>query len=97
MLAQNLHSEPFVTALRKTFDGQHPCCLCKQIAKEKQSQKKETLTLQLKRLEFFSKAETCLVTTRLAPSRIPDKTQPTGQPAREPLTPPPRDSLTWSA
>ena len=30
----------FVTAVEKTFDGEHPCALCKVIAKGKKSEKK---------------------------------------------------------
>lgn len=40
-------------ALVKTFDGKHPCCLCKQIAKGKQSEKKSDLQIEGKKLEFL--------------------------------------------
>ena len=39
-------------ALVKTFDGKHPCALCKEIAKTKQSEKKCDLRLEGKKLEF---------------------------------------------
>jgi hypothetical protein len=39
-------------ALAKTFDGEHPCCLCKQIAKDQQAEKKADLKLKLSKLEF---------------------------------------------
>ena len=53
MLASNLHDGSFVEAVEKTFDGKHPCCLCKQIAAGKKSEKKTEFPMQLKRLEFL--------------------------------------------
>jgi hypothetical protein len=45
---------PLGQALAKTFDGRHPCALCKEIAKDKQSEKKSEAPLQLKKLEFLA-------------------------------------------
>src|SRR5439155_26981924 len=39
-------------AVVKTFDGQHPCTLCKQIAKGKRSEKRSDYKFELKKLEF---------------------------------------------
>ena len=39
-------------ALVKTFDGKHPCALCKQIARGKQSESKTEFSLDLKKFEF---------------------------------------------
>lgn len=39
-------------ALAETFDGKHPCCLCKAIAAAKKSEQKNEYTLQLQKLEF---------------------------------------------
>ena len=39
-------------AVSKTFDGQHPCKLCKQIAKSKRSEKKTDCKSELSKLEF---------------------------------------------
>jgi hypothetical protein len=41
-------------ALVKTFDGQHPCVLCKEIAKGKRSEKKSEFPLQLKKFDFLA-------------------------------------------
>jgi len=54
MLAENARTDSFQTALVKTFDGRHPCALCKQIAQGRQSEKKSDPQLNLKKLEFFS-------------------------------------------
>jgi len=40
-------------ALVKTFDGKHPCALCREIAKGKRSEKKSEFPLQLK-FEFLA-------------------------------------------
>lgn len=50
MLAANLASQQSLTeAVSQTFDGEHPCPLCKAIAAGKKSEKKsEALTLKLK-------------------------------------------------
>ena len=45
-------SGPVTVALAKTFDGQHPCKLCKEIAKGKQTEKKSEFKFELRKLEF---------------------------------------------
>jgi hypothetical protein len=52
MLADNLHSDSFCAAVAKTFDGNHPCDLCKAIAAGKQSEKKTEFSFQSQKLEF---------------------------------------------
>ena len=52
MLAKNLHSSSWQRALQRTFDGKHPCCLCKEIAKDKQSEKKSDAQNELKKIDF---------------------------------------------
>ncbi len=43
---------PLAEAVVKAFDGQHPCTLCKQIAKGKESEKKSEFKFEVKKLEF---------------------------------------------
>jgi len=52
MLAGNLRSGSLSQALHCTFDGKHPCPLCKAIAKGKSAERKADSNLQLKKLEF---------------------------------------------
>ena len=52
MLADNLQGGSFHDAVAKTFDGNHPCCLCKAIAAGKQSEKKNVFTAQNLKFEF---------------------------------------------
>jgi hypothetical protein len=52
MLAENLHSTSWQQAVTRTFDGKHPCCLCKQIAAAERSEKKSDLQTELKKLDY---------------------------------------------
>lgn len=52
MLADNLRHDSLSQAVNRTFDGQHPCSLCKAIAAGKKSEKKSESTPHVKTLEF---------------------------------------------
>lgn len=52
MLANNLRSQSFSQAVCTTFDGRHPCCLCKAIAAAKKSQKKSEAVAADLKMEF---------------------------------------------
>jgi hypothetical protein len=54
MLADNSHTASLSQALEKTFDGKHPCALCKQISRAKQSERKSDFQSDLKKLEFLN-------------------------------------------
>jgi hypothetical protein len=90
MLADNLRQGSVCHALARTFDGNHPCCLCKAIAAGKKSDKKKDPRLQFKKLECppaqFYAALTAPFRVELAPwTRVFPKS-----PARRPPSPPPR-------
>jgi len=93
MLADNLQSCSFRDAVVKTFDGQHPCCLCKAIATAKKSENKNELTSQAQRLEFpLTKEEFAFV----PPSQfclMPAANDIAGLLPQKPPTPPPRGSF----
>jgi hypothetical protein len=55
MLAGNLQSDSFVDAVEKTFDGRHPCCMCKEISAGKKSEKKTEFAPTVPKLEFVLK------------------------------------------
>ena len=67
MLADNLRTASFTQALQRTFDGRHPCSLCKQITAGRKSEKKAEFPLQFQKLEFIH-AGTCF--TFAAPSHF---------------------------
>ena len=52
MLAENLSHGSMSQAVSRTFDGQHPCPICKAIAAGKKSEKKKDSALQLQKFEF---------------------------------------------
>src|ERR1700733_4417161 len=52
MLANNLYTHSVKEAVTETFDGNHPCPLCKAIAAGKQSEKKTDFSFQSQKLEF---------------------------------------------
>jgi hypothetical protein len=52
MLADNLGRCSLSEAVQKTFDGEHPCCLCKAIAAGKKSEQKKEFTPCAQRLEY---------------------------------------------
>ena len=52
MIVSYSQEAPLGEAVVKTFDGEHPCNLCKQIAKGKQSEKKSEFKFEVKKLEF---------------------------------------------
>lgn len=58
MLAGNLRAHSFSEAMADTFDGRHPCCLCKAIAAAKRSEKKNAATSSAQRFEFLPARQT---------------------------------------
>ena len=52
MLADNLRTTSITRAVERTFDGKHPCALCKQISKGKQSEKKSDFRVEPNKFEF---------------------------------------------
>ena len=52
MIVRYSEKAPLKVALMHTFDGKHPCCLCKAIAAAKKSGKKKEFPLTVHKLEF---------------------------------------------
>ena len=81
---------PLKEALVKTFDGKHPCPLCKEIAKGKQSEKKSEAAPAGKKFEFWYSGAAFVFT---APSHCWETCWPNGSLdslAHTPPAPPPR-------
>jgi hypothetical protein len=90
MLAGNLQSGSLHDAMTKTFDGQHPCCLCKAIANAKKSEQKSQATSQDLKLDFLLAQHSIVL---IAPSRLelfPRKDLSGESVSLKPLIPPPR-------
>lgn len=82
---------PLKTALAKTFDGQHPCPLCRAIAAGQKSEKKNEFTLQLIKLEFPPAPENFLLVAPDSFRLLPMASTFAESRLQEPLTPPPRN------
>jgi hypothetical protein len=52
MVISYSQDRPVTEAVSETFDGQHPCKLCKQIAKEKQAEKKCEIQFESSKMKF---------------------------------------------
>jgi hypothetical protein len=90
MMASYSERSTFKVALEKTFDGKHPCCLCKAIAAAKKSEKKNEFALQTQKLEFPPFKENVVL---IAPSQfelLPQKNSFAESFLQKPPTPPPR-------
>ena len=90
MVASYSQTAPLKAALVKTFDGKHPCSICKFVDTGKKSEQKRETQKLLTKLDFF------LTPTRVTlypPSPVPPQACPAG-PAKSrseaPPTPPPR-------
>ena len=91
MIADNLRCGSLVGAVERTFDGKHPCCLCRQIEAGRKSEKKSEFPLALKRLEFMSSTPRFIFA---APTRVWRLSTPEASfesILHPPPTPPPRD------
>ena len=90
MLASNLQSGSLHDAMTKTFDGQHPCPLCKAIAAAKKSEQKNQVTNQDLKLDFLPLQDGLVL---IAPSRLelfPRQDLSSESISQKPLIPPPR-------
>jgi hypothetical protein len=76
-------------ALEKTFDGQHPCPLCKEVAAGKKSEKKAELQFEAKKLTFLDWSESFIFAHRNFPLLRPSNRTATVL-NNPPLLPPPR-------
>lgn len=90
MLAENARTDSFQTALANTFDGRHPCALCKQIAQGRQSEKKSDQQLTVKKLEFFNQPVVFIITSPARYALSGERNSSAVQLPHSPPVPPPR-------
>jgi len=93
MLADNLRHDSISQAVTRTFDGQHPCSLCKAIAAGKKSEKKSESTPHDKTLEFPLTSDTLALTWPARfelPAPVPFAAKSF---STTPPTPPPRTTI----
>ena len=92
MLASNLRTDPLETAVSKTFDGKHPCKLCKAISAGKKSEKKSEFPTLAKRLEFVSDRLVFVFSPPQDFRLAPDFAAFVSFASNRPLVPPPRSA-----
>ncbi len=90
MLADNLQSSSFQDAVTKTFDGKHPCSLCKAIAAGKKSEKKNDFTAQNLKFEFPPVKGNPVLMAPASFKLLPLANSFAGFLPQQPPTPPPR-------
>ena len=90
MVASYSQTAPLKAALVKTFDGEHPCSICKFVATGKKSEQKQETQKLLRKLDFFLAATpACLFPP--VPEALHFKPPPSAGARNEtPPTPPPR-------
>jgi hypothetical protein len=93
MLASNLRGDSFSSAVSKTFDGQHPCCLCRAIAAAKAAQKKSEAVVSALKMEFPPLAEKLNLFPPARFEVVPLENAFAESITAKPLLPPPRKSL----
>ena len=90
MLADNLRTHSLSESVARTFDGEHPCPICRAIAAAKKSEKKGEFALPMQKLEFPPFKESFVF---VAPSQFrllaPANTFADSL-VQKPLVPPPR-------
>ena len=94
MLAANLRTDSFTAAVQKTFDGNHPCALCKAIAKGKSAESKKEFTAPLQKFEFPPVHKVIMLVGPLNFHLIPMADISADLLTHQPPTPPPRRRLT---
>ncbi|HEY5297890.1 MAG TPA: hypothetical protein VIK59_08180 [Verrucomicrobiae bacterium] len=90
MLADNLCTHSVKEAVTETFDGNHPCPICKAIAAGEKSERKTEFTAQMQKLEFLPAQENFVL---IAPSKfqlLPLENSSAKSFAQKPLLQPPR-------
>jgi len=93
MLAENLQNSSWHKAIEQTFDGKHPCCLCKQIAAGKQSEKKSDAQLESQKLDYSYTSFEFVFSPPSAFYEVRDLHNVPSSLTRAPSVPPPRELL----
>lgn len=90
MLVENAETTQFSVAVEKTFDGRHPCAICKSIASAKGKESKQQRTAVVTKVPLFCE-EVGGETVVLLETRVVSGVQP-AMAARfgDPAVPPPR-------
>jgi hypothetical protein len=91
MLADNLRTASLPEAVQRTFDGKHPCSLCKKIDDGKKTQKKSEFPICAKRLEFVSERLVFVFSPPQHFHLVPTHNELACERSHRPPVPPPRN------
>lgn len=90
MAAGYAQTEPLKDALIKTFDGQHPCQICKAVEEGKKSEKQQNAPNPPVKMDLFLvRQSTVIHPPPVAPRDQPSSELPVSR-THQPPTPPPR-------
>lgn len=89
MLADNLQTASLSDALTKTFDGKHPCTMCREISAAKKTEKKTELPNPGKKLEFVSERPAFVFSAPVDFQLLKPLTESVASWSEAPPTPPP--------
>ncbi len=70
MIVDYSRTSALSVAVEKTFDGQHPCRICTEIQKGRQSEKTHEALQLVKKIELFDQAAVAYVYPSAAESRV---------------------------
>ena len=90
MLLTYSQDASFESAVKNTFDGRHPCKLCKVVASGKASEKKQQTRKSISKIDVFLLPKSIESFPVLSFLMLPQSTPFWDQTAEPPLTPPPR-------
>jgi hypothetical protein len=93
MLADNLNRGSVCQAVSRTFDGKHPCPLCKAIAAGKKSDQKKPGSFTMQKLEFIPAQGTTKLIVSFRFPLFPRTHFAADSPFEEIFLPPPRGLL----
>jgi len=91
MFASHLRTQSMTESMAQTFDGLHPCCLCKAIAAAKQAEKKDESAAPVLKFEFPIYGETVILTSPARFAQVQSGNAFAASLRSKPPLPPPRD------
>jgi hypothetical protein len=94
MIVSYSQEAPLVDAVEKTFDGQHPCKLCKAIADGRKSERKKEFTAPVQKLEFPPVKGNLVLIAPMQFRLLPEAGTLAASLTQKPPTPPPRGIFT---
>jgi hypothetical protein len=83
---------PLGTAIAKTFDGDHPCDLCKHISKARETEKKHDTQRSVDKTDLICTTRRVVVLRPFAPFGYPDLISSIRLGFNETPYPPPREA-----